>query len=50
MQFFDHGEPGAMRGEKAGTSQILLLSSFIIAGASPVIYRLAQLVLPEGHK
>lgn len=39
-----------MRWGTAGTRSILLLSSLIIRGASPVIYRLAQLVLPEGHK
>lgn len=39
-----------MRGGTAGTRQILLLYSFIIGGASPVIYHLTQLVLPEGHK
>lgn len=50
MLFSEHGELGAMRGGTAGTRQILLLFSFIISRPSPVIYRLAQLVLPEEPK
>lgn len=50
MQFFDQGELGAMRGGTAGTQQILLLSNFVVSAASPLIYHLIQLVLPEGHK